>query len=115
MAQLTVEAITVAGVTPPATYPSATSGGDSCENPGTVFLHVKNGDASPHDVQVDSKFTKYGKQVDPDPVTVAAGDEAMLGPFDRGEFGSTLSWTYPAGVTGLTVQPFKLSGVRPSS
>lgn len=114
MADLTVKDVVLSGVAP-GSYPSAASGGDQCENPGTVFLHAVNGDGSPHDVQVDSGFSKYGKDVDPDPVTVPAGEERMLGPFPRDEFGSTLSWTYPTGVTGLTVQPFRLSGVVPSS
>lgn len=115
MATLTIKEIVLGGVQPDqANYPSAAAGGDDCDNPGTVFLHVVNGDASPHDVQVDAKVTKFGNDIDPDPVNVPAGEERLLGPFPKEDFGSTLSWTYPSGVTGVTVQPYKLSGVVPS-
>lgn len=115
MAQLSIKTIVRGGVQPDeANYPAAASGGDQCDNPGTVFLHVVNGDTASHDVQVDGKVTKFGKDIDPDPVTVPAGEERLLGPFPREDFGSTLEWTYPTGVTAVSVQPYKLSNVTPS-
>ena len=115
MATLSLKEIVLDGVQPDqGNYPSASAGGDDCENPGTVFLHVVNGDTSPHEVQIDGKFTKFGKDIDPNPVNVPAGEERMLGPFPKADFGSTLNWTYPSGVTSVTVQPYKLSGVVPS-
>lgn len=112
MAQFTLEDCDLGGLSP--TLNSANSGGDSARNPGAVFLYVENTDTTSKDVQPNDKnTTKYGTDVDPPSISIAAGSFKVIGPFPREDFGDPLEWTYPSGVTGVNVAPIRLTGVVP--
>jgi hypothetical protein len=103
MAQLTVKSATIAGVA--STYVAASAGGDSFANNGHTVFHVKNGGASAITVTVNSQ-TACNHGFDHDiTVSVAAGEERIIGTFDRSRFndatGNVLI-TYSA-VTTVTV------------
>lgn len=108
MADLTAQQVDIDGLTP--SYEAADTEGDSFLNNGDVFLHVKNGDASTHTVTLTvQKSIDYGTLTDPS-VDVAAGAEAMIGPFDREWFNDSnkkVSVTYDD-VTSVTVAVLKL-------
>lgn len=113
MATLSVQTQDRTGLNP--TTQAAEAGGDDFANDGRTYLYVNNTDGSPHDVQPDAVVQAFGKDVDPDPVTVPAGANGFLiGPFAKEDFGSTASFTYPAGVTGLEVAAVQMAGVTPS-
>lgn len=111
MATLTVQDLDRTGLSEDTNLTGAASGGDECPNDGRTFLVVDNGDTSGHDVQPDAVLQAFGKDVDPDPITVAAGERYLIGPFPTEDFGQTLSWTYPSGVTSVQVAAVRLSNV----
>lgn len=96
-----------------ATYDAAAAGGDSFVNDGRTFLHVKNGDASPHTatvaaVQGTTRKPGFGELTKGNAsVQVAAGGEAFLGPFPTIAFGSQPDITYDA-VTSVTVAVLRI-------
>ena len=112
MAELTVQEIDNAGLTP--TFDSAASGGDVFNNSGRTFLYVKNGDGSPHDVTIslNKTITIGGIELtisDPT-ITVAAGDNTMIGPFEKGWYDDSngqVNVNYD-GVTSVEVAAIKL-------
>lgn len=108
MAQLTVQNSSIDGLS--ATYDSADVAGDSFLNDGQVVLHVKNGDTSSHTVTLNvQKAIEYGTLTDPT-VTVAAGDDEFIGPFDREWFNDSdklVQVDYDA-VTSVTVAAIKV-------
>ncbi|RJX18505.1 MAG: hypothetical protein C4570_06400 [Ammonifex sp.] len=108
MAQLTVQNIALAGLTP--SYAAAAAGGDNFTNDGRAFLHVKNGSASSINVTVDSAVP-CNQGFDHDiTVAVAAGADKMIGPFDPERFNDStgkVNVTYSA-VTTVTVAALHL-------
>lgn len=86
MALLTTQATSLTGLT--ASY-AAVASSDTFTNSGDIFLHIKNGDASPNTVAVVSTKTVEGLAVADVSVTVAAGAEAFIGPFDPATFNAT--------------------------
>jgi uncharacterized membrane protein len=106
MAVLTRQKLKEDGLNP--TYAAASSAGDSFNNKGDEFLHVKNADTVAHTVTVDSSTNSivdryYGKLTKADvAVSVPAGGSMFIGPFPVGGFGSAPAITY-SGVTALTV------------
>jgi hypothetical protein len=110
MALLTVQRPSVAGVVP--TYANA-SASDTFQNDGKVFLHVKSTDAGSCLVTVKSGPTSnnvcsfgVANAAHDLTVTVAAGTERMIGPFDMNRFNdqSTNLVTVTFGVTGATIK-----------
>lgn len=103
MAQLTINSSTVAGKA--VTFSAAAVGGDSFANNGMTLLHVKNGGAGSVTVTVNSQKTcNYGFDHDIS-VAVAAGEERVIGTFDRERFNDNdgnVQVTY-SGVTSVTV------------
>lgn len=88
MAQLTVQKISLTGITP--VYNAAAAGGDTFLNNGRTFLHVKNASASVVTVTIDSKkLSNYGTDVDI-VISVPAGGEKTMGTFDPIRFDSDL-------------------------
>ena len=86
MATLTVQPVIEAGVTP--TYASAADAGDVAPNDGTMFIHVKNEEASatrtltftPNTTSLaDSTYGTVSKAAIA--LTVAAGGDEFIGPF----------------------------------
>lgn len=103
MAQLTVQKLTGAGITP--TYAAADVAGDKFANNGRQFLVVKNGGASPITITVNSqKPCNYGFDHDQE-VSVDASGEKWIGPFDPNRFNDAegnVNIAY-SGVTSVTV------------
>lgn len=92
MAQLTVQNIEKTGLA--AAYGAAASGGDTFENDGNTFLHVKNG-ATDVTVTVTAQNTTttkpgYGTITLTNAVyTVSATSEGFIGPFEPSIFNSS--------------------------
>lgn len=104
MAVLTVQTAGFGGLAD-VNFVAAGAGGDSFVNNGQVVLIVKNGDASPKTVTINSQqLCSQGFDHDIS-VVVAAGDEALIGKFPTGRFNDTTGSvliTYSA-VTNVTV------------
>ena len=103
MAELTRQSISTSGVTP--SYTSATADGDTVDNDGSTFLHVKNGSGGDLTVTIDSPAECDQGFTHDVAVVVSAGSEEMIGPFPPHRFNDSdgeLSITY-SGVTSLTI------------
>lgn len=94
MAALTVQNIALAGLV--ATYAAVNSSETiNISNDERVFLHVKNGDASPTTVTITAVKTSAkvhgvgSLTVDNGSVVVAAGAEAFIGPFTQAYIGAS--------------------------
>lgn len=77
-AALTVQSVTRLGIQP--SYVAAESDGNSFNNTGREFLHVKNG-ATDCVVTVQVPRTVDGQAVSAREVTVTATEERLIGPF----------------------------------
>lgn len=108
MAVLTVQDISRTGLNP--SYASAAAGGDSFDNDGRTFVHVKNGSAGSITVTVNSQTAcNYGFDHD-ETVSVPAGGERLIGPFPKERFNDAdgrVKLSYSA-VTSLTVAAIRL-------
>lgn len=108
MALLNTQAISQTGIAP--TFVAGSAGGDTFRNNGTNFIHVKNGGASSITVTIDS-VEKCNHGFDHNlTVSVAAGAERIIGPFDEKRFNNEsgqVSVSY-SGVTSVTVASFRL-------
>lgn len=71
-------------VTP--TYNNADSDGHLIPNNGKMWLHVVNDDASPTTVTVETTKTINGLAVADLAVTVPAGEQRTIGPFNKDTF-----------------------------
>lgn len=81
MAELTVQEIDISGLNP--SFAAADSEGDAFINHGNTYLHVKNDDSSSHTVTLNvQKSVEFGTLSNPT-VEVPAGEERIIGPFDR--------------------------------
>jgi hypothetical protein len=89
MAELTVQDIALAGITP--SYASAAAGGDEFLNNGRTFLHVKNGGGSPINVTITSQYSDppVGTDNDDTVVAVTNAEERIIGPFPRVAFNNS--------------------------
>jgi hypothetical protein len=103
MAQLTVISANLSGKS--LTETAASSGGDTFANNGQTLFKVTNGGTASITVTVNSqKLCNFGFDHNLD-VTVAAGEEKVIGSFDRPRFNDdsgNVSITYSA-VTSVTV------------
>jgi|TARA_R100001594_G_C4028421_1_gene260758 hypothetical protein len=109
MAELTVQQITEAGGA--ATYVAANAGGDTADNNGNLFLHIKNGGGSEITVTITAQTTSvesgaYGELTKANAsVAVAGSGEAFIGGFAPAAFNdgdSEIAITYSA-VTSVTI------------
>jgi nicotinamide mononucleotide (NMN) deamidase PncC len=112
MAVLSVQSPSLAGVA--ITHNAAAGGGDSFQNSGNVYIHVKNtsgGTLTPA-VKVEGQGTDNfgvsgaGGTVFDQDVNLANNEEKVIGPFPPGRFNDAngrVQLTYPNGVTGVTV------------
>ncbi len=105
MANIAITSLSQAGAAP--TFVAAAGGGDAMpSNTGREFLHVKNGDASPITVTINSiKACDQGFDHNL-VVTVPATGERIIGPFPVSRFTTTVGITYSA-VTTVTVAAFR--------
>ena len=104
MAALAVQRPGLSGAAP--TYLALNAGGDTVANDGTVKLHFKNASAGSLTIKVDDPTSLVANATSFDPdvtITVAAGAERVVGPFDPKRFGSNMGLAYPGGVTSLTM------------
>lgn len=102
MATLTAIVPTYAGVSLGAT--AAAGGGDKFLNTGNELLYIKNGGGSPITLTLDAQ-TVAGLAITDPTVSVAAGAEKIVGPFDPRYFSDSsgfLNLSYSA-VTSVTV------------
>lgn len=83
MPTIAAQQITVSGLE--ATYTAAASS-QTFDNDGTVFLHVKNGDGSDHDITLTTAGTVAGLAIADATITVTAGEERLIGRFPQGAF-----------------------------
>ena len=107
MATLTVQTISRTGLEP--TYGSAAAGGDEFANSGDEFIHIKNGDASSHTLTIETPATVDGLAVADRTVSIPAGEERMVGPFQAATYndsGGLVQLTYD-GVTSVTIAIIK--------
>ncbi|HSV91722.1 MAG TPA: hypothetical protein VLH81_01550 [Desulfobacterales bacterium] len=100
MATLTVQQPALAGTA--VTYGAAAAGGDSFPNDGRTIVHVKNGGGSSINVTIARSRTCDMGQTHNVVVAVPNGDERIIGPFDRNDFGPSVALAY-SGVTSVTV------------
>lgn len=105
MAQLTVQQTSLDGLNP--AYAAADVAGDALANNGSTVLHVKNGDASSHTVTIASQVANPppGTVAQDQDVAVPAGEERIIGPFNRSAFNDSdgnVQVTYDD-VTSVTV------------
>lgn len=108
MAALTVLTPTVNGALLGAV--AAAAGGDTFVNNGDTLFYIKNASASQITVTfVTAGTTKQGIAIADVAVTVAAGAEKIIGPFDPTDFNgaSGVSVTY-SDVTTVTVRAISL-------
>lgn len=110
MALLGTQAITAAGLA--ASYAAATGGGDKVQlGASNIFLHVKNGGASPITVTITTQNNNYKGLTVPDrTVTIANATDKMIGPIDASLHGDTnnqASIGYSA-VTSVTVAAIRI-------
>ncbi|MEW2161445.1 hypothetical protein AB0912_00310 [Streptomyces sp. NPDC007084] len=78
MANLTPQTISLAGLGP--SYANASAGGDKVGAGERIFLHVKNGSASPVTVTLTATGSVRGQSVANLTVTVPASGDRMIGP-----------------------------------
>lgn len=108
MSTLTVQIITLTGVTP--SLAAATAGGDQWANTGREFLHVKNDGAASINVTVNSqKACNQGFDHDV-VIAVPAGEQRQIGPFSKERFNDDDGYalvTY-SDVTSLTIGVVRL-------
>lgn len=109
MALLTRQDLVEAGVA--ASYAAAAGGGDTVDNDGATFLHVKNGGGAPITVTVTAQVAslptpRYGNLTRANiAVSVPAAGERFVGPFPKAAFNdangrAAISYS---GVTSVTV------------
>lgn len=104
MAALATQDVTLTGLG--ATYAAAAGGGDTFVPGEDVFLHVKNGGASPITVTVTTPNTAVGGLAIADSVTtVPNAGERFIGPFPAQHFvnASGVADVAYSGVTSVTV------------
>lgn len=104
MALLTPQTIVMTGITP--TLVAADVGGDEFVNSGRDFIHIKNTNASPIDVTINSQaLCDQGVDHDVDVTIPATTGEKFIGPFPKDRFNDTagkVQITYSA-VTDVTI------------
>jgi len=109
MAELTIQQITEAGVD--INYSAAAGGGDTADNGGSTFLHIKNGGESSITATITAQTTSVENSIYGDltkanaSVAIGAGEEAFIGPFKPAAFNDgngEIAITY-SGVTSVTI------------
>lgn len=108
MATLTVQQVTLTGVTP--TFVAAAAGGDVLTNDGNTVIYVKNGGGSPITVTVTTPASILGVAIADPQVSVTNGSEKVIGPFPPEIFNDAngqVALAYSA-VTSVTIAVVKV-------
>ena len=111
MATLTVQNSAVSGLE--ATKNAADAAGDKFSNDGNIIAIIENGDASDHTATFQTARSIGGLAIADPAITVTAGEERIVGPFDPALFNDSdgyVNISYDA-VTSVTIQ---LIRVRPA-
>lgn len=101
--EITIQAISRSGLTP--SYEAANVDGNYFANGGNEFIHVKNGDSSPHTVTIETPNTVDGLEIADRVVSVPATSEKIIGPFPAGTYNDgsgNVNISYDA-ITSMTV------------
>jgi hypothetical protein len=112
--QLTVHGTDTDGSGDP-TYTAAIADGFFFVNDGKLtYIVVKNGDASPHDVEVQIGRTVDGQQPPAKTISVGASEEEHIGGWNRADYnkgtnGNEVWIDFPV-TTSMTVAVFKIGG-----
>lgn len=112
MALLTAQNVATSGLTP--AY-SAVAASDTFANDGAVFLHVKNGGGSPDSVTVTSVKNCDQGSTHNLVVSVPAGQERIIGPFETQRFNDPTTGLVTVGhsfTTSVTAALFRSADVR---
>lgn len=109
MATLNAQAVSIGGLN--ATYGNASAGGDKVVPGDRVFLHVKNGAASPITVTLAANPTARGLTVTNPTVSVPASGDRFIGPLAADAFAAAsdglVAITYSSATT-VTVAAIRL-------
>lgn len=102
MATYTAQVPSLAGTTP--TYNAAAAGGDKFTPTKRTWLHVKNASAGAITATITTTKTVAGQAVADVAVSVGAGGEEVIGPFDPEVFENAdgladIAWSATASVT----------------
>jgi len=109
MAELTLQRITEAGGT--VTYSAAAAGdGDTADNNGSTFLHIKNGGGGEITATITAEKTSVESNIYGDltkanaSIAISGSAEAFIGPFKPAAFNDDgqIAITY-SGVTSVTI------------
>jgi hypothetical protein len=109
MAELTIQQITEAGGS--VTYSAAGGDGDTADNGGSTFLHIKNGGESSITATITAKTTSVENSIYGDltktnaSIAIEPAAEAFIGPFKPAAFNDgngEITITY-SGVTSVTI------------
>ncbi len=105
---LTVQSIVPAGLE--ATYEAANVAGNEFTNDGSMFLHVKNGSASPINVTIQTAGMVGGLAIADVVVAVTNAEDRLIGPFRPDIYNRTDGLVYVdySAVTTVTVALLKL-------
>jgi hypothetical protein len=111
MAVITRQALSLSGLEP--VYTPCTQTGDTFKWYPNVFVHVKNDDASSHDVIIREQHDSAppGFQAVDETVTIPDGSEHFIGPFDKEAFvnsGGYVEIGYSASIASMTIAVFEL-------
>lgn len=87
MAEITVQQVSLTGLS--ATFTAAASGGDEFSNSGKCVVFVKNGDSAAATVTVSSVDDCNQGFTHDAAVSVPAGSEIFIGPFNRARFNAS--------------------------
>jgi len=92
------------------TYEAAQVDGNKFSNDGRMFLHVKNGAASPITVTIQTPGTVDGLAVAEQIVTVTNAEERMIGPFPPNIYNQSDGMVYVdySSVTTITAAVLRL-------
>jgi len=94
-------------------YAAATGGGDTFVPDLDTFVHIKNGSGGSITVTFVTPAVTQGLAIQDPAIVIAAGTEAMVGPFPAALFANSsgvCSITY-SGVTSLTIGVFSVKPV----
>ena len=115
MAALTVQNITETGAA--VNYASAAGGGDTAENGGSMFLHIKNGSGSEMTVTITAQTTSVDSSAYGDltkanaTLAIAGAAEGIIGPFPTLAYNNAdqnVAITYSS-ATSITIAAFTIT------
>lgn len=111
MATISVQTITIAGITP--SYAAVAAGGDQFLNDNNSYVQIKNSSGSnSYTVTIDTPVTFGGATVSNPSVAIGTNGDKMFGPFPQSAFNDSagyvvLTYTGSAPATDLKIGVFR--------